>query len=147
MFDVGRWIAPLRWVLLAIAAVVLVVHACAYDFVTDDAYISFVFSRNLAEHGQLAFNVGQPVEGYTNFLWTAILGLLMMLGARPEVTSLVLGAACAVGTLYVTFRVLDRALGRASWWSLVPAVLLASSSGFACWTSGGLETQLFTLLV
>ena len=28
-----------------------------------------------------------------------------------------------------------------------PAILLACSSGFACWTSGGLETQLFTVLV
>ena len=40
-----------RWLLLAIAGVVLVVHSLAYNFVTDDAYISFVFSRNLAEHG------------------------------------------------------------------------------------------------
>src|SRR3954470_13779250 len=111
----ATWPGRLRWVLLGIAAIVLVAHSLVYNFVTDDAYISFVFSRNLAEHGQLAFNVGQPVEGYTNFLWTAILGVLMMLGARPEVTSLILGAACAVGTLYVTFRVLDRALGRASW--------------------------------
>ena len=58
----------------------LVVHSLAYNFVTDDAYISFVFSRNLAEHGQLSFNLGQPVEGYTNFLWTVILGALMVVG-------------------------------------------------------------------
>ena len=30
---------------------------------------------------------------------------------------------------------------------LATAILLATSSGFACWTSGGLETQLFTVLV
>ena len=58
----------LRWLLLGVAAVVLVVHSLAYNFVTDDAYISFVFSRNFAEHGELSFNLGQPVEGYTNFL-------------------------------------------------------------------------------
>ncbi len=141
------WLGRARWLALGAAAALLVAHAWTYNFVTDDAYISFVFSRNLAEHGQLAFNVGQPVEGYTNFLWTAILGVLMILGLRPEITSLVLGAACAIGTLYVTMRVVDRALGRVSWWSIVPAILLAASSGFACWTSGGLETQLFTLLV
>jgi hypothetical protein len=64
-----------RWLVLSIAALVLVLHSLAYNFVTDDAYISFVYSRNLAEHGQLAFNLGHPVEGYTNFLWTVILGL------------------------------------------------------------------------
>jgi hypothetical protein len=138
---------PWRWLLLAIAAVVLVGHSLVYNFVTDDAYISFVFSRNLAEHGQLTFNLGDPVEGYTNFSWTVLLGLGMLLGIPPELSSRVLGTACALGTLYVVFRVTERALGRRSAWAAVPALLLACSSGFACWTSGGLETQLFTLLV
>lgn len=135
------------WVLLGIAGVVLVVHSLAYNFVTDDAYISFVYSRNFAEHGELAFNLGAPVEGYTNFLWTIVLGLLMLVGIPPEVASRVLGTACALVTLYLVFRTMQRALGRRSPWAAVPSLLLASSSGFACWTSGGLETQLFTVLV
>src|SRR5262245_41477338 len=68
-----RMIARVRWLLLGLAVVVLVVHSLAYNFVTDDAYISFVYSRNLAEHGELTFNLAQPVEGYTNFLWTFVL--------------------------------------------------------------------------
>ncbi|MBV8760688.1 MAG: hypothetical protein JO257_25570 [Deltaproteobacteria bacterium] len=136
-----------RWVVLGTAAVVLVIHSLAYNFVTDDAYISFVFSRNLAEHGQLTFNLGQPVEGYTNFLWTVVLGALMVVGISPEISSRVLGTACALATLYVVFRTMERALERRTVWACVPALLLACSSGFACWTSGGLETQLFTLLV
>jgi len=136
----------LRWLVLAVAALALVLHSLAYNFVTDDAYISFVYSRNLAEHGELSFNLGQPVEGYTNFLWTALLGLLMIAGLQPELTSRVLGTACGVATLYVVFRMTERALGRKSVWAAVPALLLACSSGFACWSSGGLETQLFTLL-
>src|SRR5512143_162183 len=138
---------PPRCLLLAIAALALVLHSLAYNFVTDDAYISFVFSRNFAEHGQLTFNLGQPVEGYTNFLWTVVLGLLMVVGISPELSSRVLGTACALATLYVVFRTMERALERRTLWACVPAVLLACSSGFACWTSGGLETQLFTLLV
>lgn len=136
-----------RWLLLAVAAGVLVAHALTYNFVTDDAYISFVFSRNLAEHGELTFNLGHPVEGYTNFLWTVLLALGMLLGVDPGISARVLGLACALGTLYVTFRLMERALGRPSPWCAVPPLLLACSSGFACWTSGGLETQLFTLLV
>jgi hypothetical protein len=135
------------WLLLAAAAVILVVHSLAYNFVTDDAYISFVYSRNLAEHGQLAFNLGQPVEGYTSFLWTFVLGLGMLAGIPPEWSSRVLGTGCALATLYVVFRLAERALGRRTPWAAVPALLLACSSGFACWSSGGLETQLYTLLV
>ena len=140
-------LARSRWLLLGVAGVILVGHALVYGFVTDDAYISFVFARNFAEHGQLAFNLGQPVEGYTNFLWTVILGAGMVLGISPELSSQVLGIACALGTLWFTFRVVERALGRPSLWAGVPPLLLACSAGFACWTSGGLETQLFTVLV
>ena len=139
--------ARLRWGLLALAGLVLVVHASVYNFVTDDAYISFVFSRNLAEHGELAFNLGQPVEGYTNFLWTVVLALGMVVGIPPELSSRVLGIACALATLWFVFRALGRALARETAWATVAPLLLACSSGFACWTSGGLETQLFTMLV
>src|SRR3954462_5398923 len=101
-----------RWLLLGLAAVALVVHSLAYNFVTDDAYISFVFSRNFAEHGELSFNLGHPVEGYTSFLWTFALGLGMLAGAAPEWLSRVLGTACALATLYVVFRITERAMGR-----------------------------------
>jgi hypothetical protein len=56
-----------------LATAVLVPHALLFDFVSDDAYISFRYARNLAEHGQLVFNLGERVEGYTNFLWTVLL--------------------------------------------------------------------------
>jgi len=145
--HVVTWGGRARWVLLGLAAIVLIGHSLAYNFVTDDAYISFVFSRNLAEHGELTFNLGQRVEGYTNFLWTFTLGIAMLAGIAPEWSSRVLGTACALATLYVVFRVMERALGRRTPWAAVPPLLLACSSGFACWTSGGLETQLYTLLV
>jgi arabinofuranosyltransferase len=142
----------LRWAPLVACAAVLVWHSLQYDFVTDDAYISFVFSRNFAEHGELTFNLGEPVEGYTNFLWTFVLGVLMKLGIAPELSSRVLGTACAIATLAVAYRLTDRLLRRdpaprAGAWAYLPPLLLALSSGYACWSSGGLETQLFTLLV
>lgn len=136
----------LRLLLLGVAAVVLVFHAFVFNFITDDAYISFVYSRHLAEHGQLVFNPGDYVEGYTNFLWTVLIGLGMLAKIPPEWSAKVLSAAAALGTLWFAHVAVERALGRRTPWSALPAGLLALSSGFACWTSGGLETQLFTLL-
>ena len=135
----------LAWAPLGVAAAVLIWHSLQYNFVTDDAYISFVYSRNLAEHGELTFNLGDPVEGYTSFLWTFVLGVLMLVGIPPELSSLVLGTACGIGTLVVTYRILAR-LEVTAPWRYLPAFLLAFSAGFACWSSGGLETQAFTLL-
>jgi arabinofuranosyltransferase len=152
-------------------AAVLVWHSLQYNFVTDDAYISFVYARNLAEHGALVFNPGDPVEGFTSFLWTFVLGLLMLIGLPPEITSLVLGAGFGVGTLAVALFTVeylvadvpgnapgaatDAAPGaapgqsgprRIAFAAVAPA-LLALSAGFACWSSGGLETQMFTFWV
>ncbi|HEY5924944.1 MAG TPA: hypothetical protein VIV11_24855 [Kofleriaceae bacterium] len=137
----------LRWLLLGVAAIALVVHSLAYNFITDDAYISFVYARNFAEDGELVFNPGQYVEGYTNFLWTLLLGLGMLVEIPPELLAKILGALFAIVTLFVTCTMVERALGRRTPWGAVPALLLAASSGYACWTSGGLETQLFTMLV
>ena len=136
-----------RRFILALSFLGLVAHSLVYRFVNDDAYISFVFARNLAEHGQLVFNLGDRVEGYTNFLWTLILALVMKLGIPPEAGALVLSALCAGGTMLASARLVARLRGGRSAWDALPAALLAASAGFACWTSGGLETQLFTFLV
>lgn len=140
--------------LLAAAAVALVAHSLVFNFVTDDAFISFVYARNLAEHGQLVFNVGEKaVEGYTNFLWTVLLGALLKVGLRPEIMSRVLGTAFAIATfgavawLSRRLRAADDAGADWSPWDALPALILAGVPGYACWSSGGLETQMFTFLV
>jgi arabinofuranosyltransferase len=71
----------------------------------------------------------------------------MLVDIPPEWSSKILAAICAIVTLFVVCKTVERALGRRSPWGAVPALLLAASSGYACWTSGGLETQLFTMLV
>lgn len=135
--------------LLVVAAAALVAHSLVFNFVTDDAFISFVYSRNFAEHGQLVFNVGEkPVEGYTNFLWTVLLGALLKLGLQPEIMSRVLGTSFAIATFGVLAWLSRRVRGD-DWdaWDALPALLLAGVPGYACWSSGGLETQMFTFFV
>src|SRR5438034_301247 len=46
------------WWPVLLAAPLLVAHLLVFNFVTDDAFISFVYARNLAQHGQLVFNLG-----------------------------------------------------------------------------------------
>ena len=146
--SIERGSAPTRPValaLLAAAAVGLVAHALLYPFISDDAYISFRYADNFARLGELTFNPGERVEGYTNFLWTVLLGLLLKLRLRPDVMARVLGALFGVTVLVVTYlftRVYRG--GRANPWDGLAPLALAGSAGFAVWCSGGLETQLFT---
>jgi len=143
--DAGKLVAL---AILAVAALGLVAHALLYPFISDDAYISFRYAHNLAYHNELTFNVGERVEGYTNFLWTVILGLLLKLRLRPDVMARMLGAGFGVAVLVLTY-VLTRLYrgGRADPWDSLGAVALASTAGFALWCSGGLETQMFTALM
>ena len=134
-------------VVLGLAAVGLGAHALLYPFITDDAYISFRYAHNLAYHGELSFNLGDRVEGYTNFLWTVVLGLLLKVGLRPDITSRVLGFACGVAVMVLVY-LLTRIYrgGRRTGWDLLGAAMLAASANFAVWCSGGLETQAFSAL-
>jgi len=124
----------------------LAAHSLYFSFICDDAFISFVFSRNFAEHNEIVFNIGDRVEGYTNFLWTFVLGLLLKIGIQPEYSARVLGFVFAFASLAVCSWFLSK-LGKTTRWRFVVPALLVMSSGFACWTSGGLETQMFSFFV
>ncbi len=86
--------------MLLLAAVgVLLLHAAFFpDCLSDDAFISYRYARNWADGHGPVFNPGQarPVEGYTNFLWTAFLAAALKIGFDPETTSRAAGLLFAV---------------------------------------------------
>ncbi len=139
--------------LLALAAAVLLGLVGRVEFLVDDAFISLRFARNWVELGTPVFNSfelgpgGQPVEGFSNLLWTALLAVLYWAGAPfPEFLA-PLQLALAMGVLIVQLRFVttELRLGRAGEFASV--ALLATSAPFVAWTSGGMETTLFTLLL
>ncbi len=120
-------------------------------FLTDDAFISFRYVRNLLEGHGLVFNPGEYVEGYTNFLWILeLVALWGLFGLRPEQAAPWLSVAYTVGTLAALWWWIARSPSRhdrsfVAWMALG---LLCSSATFAVWTSGGgLETRQFTCFI
>jgi hypothetical protein len=142
---------------IAVQAVFLVLvgvyalHALRFDFLIDDAYITFRYARNLAEGHGLVFNtVGERVEGFSNLLWALLLALGLKLGVTPEVLSRALGFPAGLAVLFLVRDATRRVLGEdpaSRWLSLVPVAFLALNRSFAAWTTGGLETRLHALLV
>jgi arabinofuranosyltransferase len=124
-------------------------HAASYSFLTDDAFISFRYARNLAHGHGLVFNPGfERVEGYTNFLWVLILAALDRVGWAPESAARVLSLAATVALWgLVAWWALRGPIGRGSpWLALVPLVWLATNRSVAVWSTSGLETRGFELL-
>lgn len=139
--------------LAAVVTVAFVVHARGWAFICDDAYISFRYARNWAEFGAPVFNVHidppEFVEGYTNFLWVAVLAGLARLGASPPDAAvwltqlgalLGLFAACALVAI-VRRRFDPRIEARLTAVDLLPAVLLVAVPEHMVWAHGGLETS------
>ncbi len=133
-----------RALLLALAAIGLVGHALVFDFVNDDAFISFRYADNLVRHGELVFNPGERVEGYTNFLWTMLMAGVLALGLPIVPLAKWLGIAFALGTFALIARFTARHVGQPSAWDALAPALLAAAPAYACWSTGGLETQMFT---
>jgi len=112
----------------------------------DDAYISFRYARNFAEGHGLVYNVGEWVEGYTNFLWTFLLGWVGRLGGDIPWAGLVGNlASFAVALVAVALTVRRAAPGPVA----VPfaALALAATRPFHTFASSGLETMPVAALV
>jgi len=146
------WLRAIRPVdvLVAGTLALLLWHAAVYAFLVDDAFISFRYARNLASGHGLVFNPGyERVEGYTDFLWVVLLAGFYAVGVRLEIAAHVLSIAATIGlwSLVVWFVYRSAPEGRQRW--LLPAapLFLGATRSVAVWSTSGLETRLFELLV
>jgi hypothetical protein len=60
-------------------------------FPLDDTWIHLTYARNLAEHGEWAFRLGEQSAGSTAPLWTFLLGIGFLLKLAPYVWTYFLG--------------------------------------------------------
>jgi hypothetical protein len=135
---------------LCVAAYAL--HAWRLGFVSDDGYIVYRYVRNLLDGYGPVYNPGERVEGCTGFLWMIAVAAVDWIAPGshiPRVGALLgyaCGAAAVVGTGLLG-RGLGRRLGGMPWYgALLAPALLAVDTSFCAWSTGGLETPLFTLL-
>ncbi|NIJ14600.1 hypothetical protein FHU38_005001 [Saccharomonospora amisosensis] len=133
-------------VVAALGAVFAVGTWAAWDFVIDDAFITFRYSANLADGYGPVWNVGQdPVEGFTNFGWMLWLSAFAAMGLDlvvvAKVTSLLLG----IGVLVMLLHHARRSSG------LVAAVVAGACFAVFLPTyfhlGSGLETMAFAAVV
>ena len=74
----------------------------------DDVYISVGFAQQWADTGALTWVDGARVEGYSNFLWVALLALATRIGTDPGLLAQLLALAAAGGVLAVLHARLPR---------------------------------------
>lgn len=135
------------WILWAICLLFLL-HVWFYDFVSDDAFITLRYARNLAQGEGLVFNPGDRVEGITSMLWTLLLSVFGMLGIDMLVAARALGVVAGIATIVLTYRLYFTLPGAEELpgMSVFAPLILALNGSFACWASSGMETPLFVSL-
>lgn len=126
------------------------------DWQVDDAYISYRYAWNLVHGYGLVFNVGEVVEGYTNFLWTLLAGGAIALGLHPSNLTLTANILSAMGLVSLAYYMGMRLVGRegssqveAGLWPFVPVGLLAVDTNLMLYGArgSGIEEITFALLL
>src|SRR5437762_2663917 len=102
-----RWAGPVLMIVVGL----YLAHCYWYrEYVNDDAYITFRYSRFLSLGRGPYFNIGEHVEGYTNFLLMLLLAPIIALAgpAAAPVAAKALGLLCGVaglaGSVFLAFR-------------------------------------------
>ena len=154
--PVTLWIRKKSWsrnlsrLGLAAVLVIGIGNAWMNRALMDDAFISFRYARNFIQGNGLVFNVGEKVEGYTNFLWTLLVAIVSWIsGIRLPVVgffgSLICFAACLTTICCIGRRLRDR--DAKSFYFPIAACWLAAQYTFFSFGTTGLETMFATLLV
>jgi hypothetical protein len=143
-----------RWVILGFASLLavlfyLVVSALTFTvgFPLDDAWIHLTYARNLAEHGEWAFRLGERSAGSTSPLWTALLSIGFLIGLAPYLWTYLLGWAVLslVGICAESFtrRLVPEYSSRIPW-----AGLFFVFAWHLTWSAvSGMETLLHGLII
>lgn len=119
-----------------------------HRWIQDDAYISFRYAKNWVDGRGIVFNIGERLEGYTNFLWMAVSALPLAFGVADPVNFMHgLGATLT----FLTYLSFVRALWSAFAANLVLVIAgmapLLFFSSYQLWFLSGMETALVSFLV
>lgn len=115
-------------------------------FGSDDAFISYRYAANMWAGSGLVFNVGEPVEGYSNFLYTLLMVPGFLFGHENiYLFSLSLNCVLLIGCCLLLQRLINRHMGATS--ALIGACLLALSPVLWANAATGLESVMMLFLV
>ena len=121
----------------------------------DDAYIFFVYARNMTDGHGFVYNVGgEAVEGFTSLLWTLICGLAFRITSKPLELLLALNialVALSATVVVLTARTLAGAHRWRTWIAVAFGAALLSEFSYVTWNTitlmdNALWSTLLTLL-
>ncbi len=139
----------LTGLLLVLPAVALFIWiAVSLDFTQDDAYISYRYVQNYLNGHGLVYNIGERIEGFTNFGWVVYLLMWGSWGLKFVLVSKITGYVLGALIVIVSYLIAKEVLGeKGKWYALLVAYLVGINQSVAYWSPAGLETAAFSVSV
>ncbi len=143
--------AKLLWIVSgSLAFIIGLYQAINLKWVSDDAFITFRYVKNVIGGHGFVYNPGEHIEGYTHFLWLILLSAANIVGIDPVTASMWLGIFSYAGILTILILITKKEYAlenSVKYYLPLAAMLLALNYDMAVWASGGLETAFYTLLI
>ncbi|NOX16686.1 MAG: hypothetical protein GXO87_00175 [Chlorobi bacterium] len=132
-----------------------------HEHIQDDTFIFLRYAQNFVHGNGLVFNPGEYVEGFTGFLWLALITILQFL-KEDLVQSVTLISMIFGGTMiYFTYKLStaiqlpfeaktteikerEKIAKGAFLFDLIPPLLLALNGAVHYWAGSGMETMLYS---
>ena len=115
----------------------------------DDIFITLKYVENFLAGNGLVYNIGERVEGYTDFLWAMILAFFQWLKFDPVESANTIGILSYLVILIlfgrVSFLLNKKFLHR--YYLPFTLIALALNYDFAVWGTSGLETAFYAMLL
>lgn len=138
-----QWLA----ILILSYCVYDLVHALliAWNFTTDDAYISWFYATQLASgHGLIWHDSMPPIEGYSNFLWVLLSTLLIFLHIPVVIGMKMLSYCSVLASAIILYRIAR--LFVTPLLATLPVFIFSHYIGVSLWAASGLETLFYCAL-
>jgi arabinofuranosyltransferase len=137
------------YIFIGLAMAIFVTLCFRYTLTQDDAYISFRYAANLLDGHGLVYNIGERVEGYTNFLWVILLALFKgVFRVDFLISSRILGVLAGASIFPLVFALVREYSKRndiALYFALV--IALISNLSLPYWSIASLETAPFAAMI
>jgi hypothetical protein len=125
-----------------------------FDYTQDDPGITFRYGANLFDGKGLVYNGGDRVEGYSNFGFVVLMGLVCkLLSFLDHYRYYVIAAAkfinlaAGLATLFFCYRFSRDFLKKERYIALLTAFLVAANGAFVINVSSPMETATYSLLL
>jgi len=117
--------------------------------ILDDPYITFEYAKNLIDHGQLAYNLNEPVLATTTPVYTFIMAGFYALGLDLPTIATIFNLALEIAQLYVLGLLISELAPHTPrfWGYSIAGMLTVSNRTLSISSQSGMETPLFVLLI